>query len=116
MRYLVLIAMLFCSTTAYSVTLTQEQFMNLSLIDKQLREDFGDYKGMYGCKNEMKVKGIDDEVAQTAIDAMNIENLKKKDPKRKEKKKLRKKFKSMGLDDEDLALLGLTNDIPDGGV
>lgn len=108
--------MLFMSVNAYAVTLTNDQFKNLGLINKELIDNFPAYKYLNGSKDDMTFVGIDDSTAQTFIDGLNIDNLKKKDPKRKAVKKLRNKFKSMGLDDEDLLLLGLKNDIPDTGV
>ena len=114
MRYLILLAMLFSSVNAYGVSLSQEQFDNMSLIDREMRANFPTYKGMHGAINNMTVIGIGDSEAQGFIDALVVDNLKEDDPKRKNKKSLRKKLKALGLNNEDLELLRLKNDIPDG--
>ncbi len=115
-KILFTILILMYASTCFGVILTKEQFKNQDVIDRELRKEYPSYAGMSGSQDKMIVYGINDLTAQNSIDSMNIDKLKKKDPRRLETKKLRKKFKALGLDDADLKRLGLINDIPDEDI
>lgn len=112
---IILTCLLLCNT-AYGVSLTQDQMDNVDLMNSELKKEFPGYKGFSGTGNCVKPMGISEGHMQSAIDAMDFDQLKKKDPFRKERKKVRNKLKSLGFTDDELENMHLGNDIPDLGV
>ena len=113
MRYLIILVLLFVCTNCYAFTVTDDQFEALDTISIELVKKCPGFTGFIGTQDDMHALGCTDAEAKVELDKIDVEKLKEKDPKRKELKKVRKKLKGLGLDDEDLAAMGLKNDIPD---
>ena len=85
----------------------------MNLLIPEIQKTYPAFDGFNGVSGDYSPIGITEAQCQAELDSINIETLKENDPRRKVKKKVRKKLKALGLDDEDLATMGLSNDIPD---
>ena len=91
MRKLVLTLnlVLFLTGTCFAdISITQEQFDNLDVIHKAVKEAHPDFIAFRGTKENLKVYGISDEDATKAIGKIDLEKLKndKKDKDKSDKK------------------------------
>lgn len=104
-----------CLSHGATISLSKEQFDNLDVIDIALKQQYPTYTSLNGTKNKITFYGINDGTQlKTFINSLDLNSLKQNDPKRKKVKKVRNKLKALGIDDEDLATMGLVTDIPDG--
>jgi len=109
MRYvLFFICGLFLSASIVSaeIALTQEQYDNVGIVDRELRRKDSNYNGMSGMREKMSVHGISDEQAKKLIDRMNITALKASDPWDQKMKRIVANLRAAGLNDETLEYMG----------
>ena len=84
--------------------LTELQYKNIGLLTQEIKKIYPEFLGFSGSKNDMKVFGIDKEIAIEAINEINLQKIlddEDKEEKRK-LKKIRDKFKTLGFDNEDM--------------
>ncbi|MBI4708254.1 MAG: hypothetical protein HY761_10090 [Candidatus Omnitrophica bacterium] len=89
--------------------LTKEQFKDIGLIDAGLRKKYPAFQGFNGSADDMQVIGVDENIILEAISNIDISKIKYENNARKESAvaKTINKLKSLGLDDEDIKLLGI---------
>lgn len=116
-KLITILIILAFSSSAFGamVSLTDDQLKNLDLIGKSVKDSYPSFGGFHGTKGEMIADniGISSAALQAYVDGLDVTTLKKNDKKRKDKKKLRNKLKSLGLTDDEIATMGYVNDIPD---
>jgi len=112
---LIILAFTMSAYAETMVSLTDDQLKNLDLIGASVKTSYPSFSGFHGTKGEMIADnvGISSVALQAYVDGLDVTTLKKNDKKRKDLKKLRNKFKSLGFTDDELAIMGYVNDIPD---
>lgn len=95
-----------------ALTLTDEQFDNIDIIQKELKAKDSNFIGMNGSKEKMEFIGISDKEAKKVIDKIDFtskrEELESQDPKKSARKTGIEKLKTVvGMTNEEIkALLG----------
>lgn len=111
MKTLALILVLFLSVPVQlqaNVILKREQFDAIDIIDKEMRNNERDYRGHSGSFDKgIEVFGITEDQFKKKLAKIDLETLKKNDPKKLRKDRLILKFKDIGFDDEMLEQIGL---------
>lgn len=108
MKKLIFLLLLIFSSEVYAaIELTDEQFQNVDLIYKELKEKDVNFIGLSGSKEKMEILGMGETQAEKEIDKMNFVTLKANDPAEVKRKALVDKFKAIGFDDEMLSQIGL---------
>ena len=101
MKYLLtLVASILISTVSYAgtISLNDEQFENVDMIDAALRAEYAQYKGLHGSKESITVIGISGGAANTVIDKMNFNKIvSDKAEIKAEKKMIRQKMRDLAI-------------------
>jgi len=88
--------------------LTEKQFKYIYLIDRELKKRFPAFLGFSGSKENVNVVGeISESLIKEEIDKIDLDAL---IPKPLDKKKTIQKLRQLGLDDDDIAVIGIKED------
>lgn len=90
--------------------LIQYEFDNIGVIDKEIKDKYKEFQGFNGSAEEMVCIGLDEETVRKEINKLNIPELKKNTPEKKRERKLVKKLKQSGYDNDEIQAFGLDSD------
>jgi len=105
MRFIIFMGFvcILCISIAYGGTLTESQQQYLNLIDQELRANHPTYTGMIGSGDSFSPIGIDEDVFDAEIAAMDLSTM--VDDYKKPKKDIGTKFKGLGFTDAEIDII-----------
>jgi len=102
MKKYILIALMLISTMAYAetVSLSKDQFDNLDIVDKSLREKYAQYKGLNGSADNLEIHGISEKSFMDEVKKLKSADEIKNDRKIKESEEelIKKRMRKIAID------------------
>ena len=105
----IIIALSFAVPCSASIVVTQEQFDDIGIIHEVIKDKYPQFIGFNGSKDNLNGSGLSDETLDMEIRRMDIQKIKqgKEHLKKNKIENTIKKLKDLGLDDNDIDVLGL---------